>query len=126
MRNLLYVIALVLAATSGCKVHDYATTPNPISDKSVRAKSIENSTATNPLGNLYFGDLHVHTSLSVDAYMLGTLTGSDQAYRFAKGEEIPTASWRLLDQIRHGINYPEGAEFIVQERAWSSPIRITP
>jgi len=42
----------------------------------------------NPLKNAYFGDLHVHTKNSFDAYITGTRTTADDAYRFAKGEAI--------------------------------------
>ena len=38
--------------------------------------------------NLYWGDTHVHTYLSSDAFATGTTITSDQAYRFAKGERI--------------------------------------
>lgn len=38
--------------------------------------------------NVYFGDLHVHTGLSWDAYPLGTRTGPEEAYRSAKGGEL--------------------------------------
>ncbi len=38
--------------------------------------------------NLYWGDTHLHTYLSSDAYLLGTTITPDQAYRFAKGETI--------------------------------------
>ena len=42
----------------------------------------------NPLKNPYFGDLHVHTSLSFDAYVNGTRPDPDEAYRFARGEAV--------------------------------------
>ena len=38
--------------------------------------------------NLYWGDTHLHTYLSGDAYSFGARTTPDQAYRFAKGEVI--------------------------------------
>jgi hypothetical protein len=42
----------------------------------------------NPLRNAYFGDLHVHTTYSFDAFVFGTLATPDDAYRFAQGEAI--------------------------------------
>jgi hypothetical protein len=42
----------------------------------------------NPDRNAYFGDLHVHTRYSFDAYAFGTLATPYDAYRFAKGEAI--------------------------------------
>ena len=48
--------------------------------------------------NAYFGELHVHTSLSTDAYMNGTRTNPVTAYRFAQGDPVTLQSgqtWRL-------------------------------
>jgi len=36
----------------------------------------------------YYGDTHLHSSFSTDAGMLGTTLGPDEAYRFARGEEV--------------------------------------
>jgi hypothetical protein len=40
----------------------------------------------------YYGDTHLHTSYSTDAGMLGTTLGPDEAYRFARGEEVKSNS----------------------------------
>lgn len=48
--------------------------------------------------NPHFGDVHVHTSRSLDAGIQDTRTTPDQAYRFAKGERIGIQPWRSLGE----------------------------
>ncbi len=42
--------------------------------------------------NAYFGDLHIHTRFSLDAFMLGVRRNPDDAYRYAKGEPLMHAA----------------------------------
>ena len=44
--------------------------------------------AANPDRNAYFGDLHVHTANSFDAYSFGTTATPADAYRYAQGEAL--------------------------------------
>jgi hypothetical protein len=47
-----------------------------------------------PTRNAYFGDVHVHTGNSFDAYIFGVRATPDDAYRFARG-----------DRVRHPAGY---------------------
>jgi len=38
--------------------------------------------------NVYFGDLHIHTKNSFDAYIFNVRSTPDDVYRFAKGETV--------------------------------------
>ena len=42
----------------------------------------------NPLKNVYFGEEHMHTRNSFDAFTIGVNQTWDDAYRYAKGEEV--------------------------------------
>ena len=41
---------------------------------------------------VYWGDTHLHTSYSMDAGAFGNRLGLDEAYRFARGEEVTSAT----------------------------------
>ena len=51
----------------------------------------EPCTARFPLRNAFFGELHVHTQLSMDAFAWDVRGTSDDAYRFARGEPLSLA-----------------------------------
>ncbi|MDG1803679.1 DUF3604 domain-containing protein [Flavicella sp.] len=42
--------------------------------------------------NVYFGDTHLHTELSMDAGAFGNRIGLDEAYKFAKGDAVTSSS----------------------------------
>jgi hypothetical protein len=41
---------------------------------------------------VYWGDTHLHTALSMDAGLFGARLGLDEAYRFARGEQVMASS----------------------------------
>jgi hypothetical protein len=50
----------------------------------------------------------------------------ERAFYYARVIEIPTPRWIVYDAFRFGVEIPEGAETIHQERAYTSPIWYTP
>ena len=65
----------VEAPTSGVEQQDAGARPAP-----------------NPLNNAYFGDLHLHTRNSFDAYIFNVRASPDEAYAYAKGGTIKHAT----------------------------------
>jgi len=58
-------------------------------DKSLVEKKLLYSTPVREgLTNLYWGDLHLHSQLSADAYILQTRLTKDQAFEFARGQTV--------------------------------------
>jgi hypothetical protein len=76
-----------LAASSPASAPAAPTKPTPKA-----ASASAHLPGYNPDRNAYFGDLHVHTGLSFDAYIFNVRATPDDAYRFAKGDTIGHAS----------------------------------
>ncbi len=109
--------AVAFSLSSGCS--NEADSPLPIEDNpqptSVEPSLAEQAAAVaeNPLKDAYFGELHLHTSYSLDSYIGGNRRTPDEAYRFAKGEEM------LIHGDKHSLHRPldfaavtDHAEFI--------------
>ena len=57
-------------------------------DNNAAASAATEARSPNTQRNAYFGDLHVHTKLSFDAYIFGTRSTPDTAYEYAKGAPL--------------------------------------
>ena len=71
--------------------------------------------AAEDLPQLFWGDLHVHTSNSLDANLFNNFTlGPDVAYRFAKGEAIrmPKGGTAKLDRPLDFLMVSDHAEYL--------------
>ena len=49
---------------------------------------------------VYWGDSHLHTSYSWDAGLVGNTLGPDEAYRFAKGQQVRASSGQPVKLVR--------------------------
>jgi len=73
----------------------FPAVPHEIGDELVWVRA-----APNPERNAYFGDLHVHTAYSFDAFAFGTTAKPSDAYRYARGEPLrhPAGFMMQLDE----------------------------
>ena len=85
MRSLIGLLLLSLVVTA-CSDNSTTSSEEP----QLSSSSAPETTSVLPSGynterNAYFGDLHVHTMYSFDAFIFGTTSSPDDAYEFAKG-----------------------------------------
>ena len=85
--------ALILTAASG---PSNAQIPPP-ADSSVLSKEYTGTVYSPYAGRdfpsgVYWGDTHLHTDISMDAGAFGNRLGLDEAYRFARGEEVESTN----------------------------------
>lgn len=80
--------------------------------------------AANPLRNVYFGDLHLHTRNSFDAYVFNVRANPDDAYAYAKGQTIKHAMGFDL-RLTHGpldfLAVTDHAEYLGVVQAIDTP-----
>jgi hypothetical protein len=93
MKRQLTLSACLLAALSGCSDSRQSLTITATQRPSgnllpVNGEILALRPPPNPDRNAYFGDLHVHTGYSFDAYVFGNTTLPADAYRYAKGQAL--------------------------------------
>ena len=77
----------------------------PGTSRAQQSAGEEEQIAVNPARDVYFGNLHVHTRWSFDAFVNGAASGPDEAYRWAKGEQIPGGGDGTLLKIKVPLDW---------------------
>lgn len=78
-------LLLVLALSGGCRFGGGRNASTPDAPPAPPPDSSDCADFRPGHKNAYFGDLHTHTSFSLDAYFFNALTDPRMAHRFAKG-----------------------------------------
>ncbi|MFB3098946.1 MAG: DUF3604 domain-containing protein, partial [Acidimicrobiia bacterium] len=89
------VLSVVLVALASATVETYAQLPPPppeVLSPAYQGPAYSPYAGRGFPSRVYWGDTHVHTGLSVDAGAFGNTLGLEEAYRFARGEEVTTAT----------------------------------
>jgi len=111
MRALAPLSALLFASAAAVTNAPVSSAPTAGPKNDVLAR--EAALRANPLKDAYFGETHVHTSYSLDAYIGGTRLTPNDAYRFAEGETvIVNGQPRHLERPLDFAAVTDHAEFI--------------
>ena len=94
------LIAAAVVALAGCNSHVGPAAAPPPADPAAQLAATEAAVAENPLKEAWFGEEHLHTSYSLDAYVGGARLTPDDAYRFAEGQEV------TIHGDKHSIGRP--------------------
>ena len=76
----------ILLSTGGLQV---AASESEVSDAGKKYSPPANTTYAT---NVYWGDSHLHTGLSLDAGLFGNILGPDEAWRLARGEKVVSST----------------------------------
>ena len=81
----LIAASLALAVFTLARAQDFNAKPEEVNKQE---RNYSPAVGQNFPLRVYWGDTHLHTSYSTDAGMAGTTLGPEDAYRFARGEEV--------------------------------------
>jgi hypothetical protein len=95
--SLVVVLFTFVSCGDGKKEKEKAT-------ETTKEKVSENEVKSNVLNDVYWGDTHLHTDLSLDAGAFGNRIGMDEAYRFALGQEV-TATTGIKAKLSRPLDF---------------------
>jgi hypothetical protein len=114
---MLALTGVSLAVLAGCSKQPSTTTTTTTTTTTAAtiAAATSDRPAPNPDRNAYFGNVHVHTGYSFDAFTNGSKTKPEDAYAWAQGKEITNSGVGGKIQIVTPLDFymvSEHAEFM--------------
>jgi Protein of unknown function (DUF3604) len=103
LRDLLLASALAMLSTTLVFAQETPTPPGGVYKSSIPPE----------LRRAYFGEMHLHTTMSFDAWSFGTKITPDQAYKFARGETVMVPIEQVSEQ-----QHVQGKDAVPAKRSW--------
>jgi hypothetical protein len=105
LRNIILGTVAVVAVGAGLTYGWQQYREKSIMDDARTAQAASDSEVTSgPADKLLWGDTHLHTANSIDAFGFGVKLGPEDALRFARGEEV-TATGGLKAQLERPLDF---------------------
>ena len=108
--NLILIVIPVLFISACDKPEEKQTQAPATATEAIKTETVARPAtelpAPNPLRNLYWGDTHLHSSYSPDAFLMGNQTADpDTAYNYAKGLPVIHPYHRARIQIGTPLDF---------------------
>ena len=105
LRNIIFGTVAVVAVGAGLTYGWQQYREKSIMDDARTAQAASDSEVTSgPADKLLWGDTHLHTANSIDAFGFGVKLGPEDALRFARGEEV-TSTGGLKAQLERPLDF---------------------
>ena len=92
IRNTLVMLCYALASATPALASDIGTPDNTVLEGVYPGATYSPYAQRSFPSRVYWGETHLHTGLSLDAGLFGNILGPDEAWRFARGEEVTSST----------------------------------
>ncbi|PHS63291.1 MAG: hypothetical protein COB12_09705 [Flavobacterium sp.] len=113
-----FTLLALMACNDSKKQSENST--KEVSETTLQTEEIPN----NPLKEAYFGETHMHTQYSLDAFIGGNRFSPDQSLRFAQGEAIKLEKFGKTWQLKRPLDFAavtDHAEYIGESYTIATP-----
>ena len=126
LRGQIFLFTLTLGFGTACNLSppEDAWEPAPRAAVSKEIAGREPCSQSDPLRRPFFGELHLHTGYSMDAWVTGTTASPDDAYRFAKGEPIEIRGGKGIPPRTARLGRPLDFTAVTDHAEWMGEVAI--